>query len=81
MPQDRFGLPGRVAIVTGAGKGIGAAVALTLADAGADSLVVARTGADLESVAEEVRSAGAGASPSPGTSTISTFSPRSSSGR
>ncbi len=58
MPQDRFGLPGRVAIVTGAGKGIGAAVALTLADAGADSLVVARTGADLESVAEEVRSRG-----------------------
>jgi 7-alpha-hydroxysteroid dehydrogenase len=58
VPEDRLGLPGRVAIVTGAGKGIGAAVALALADAGADSVLVARTEADVEQVAKLVRERG-----------------------
>lgn len=56
--EDRFALPGRVAVITGAGKGIGAAVAVTLAEAGADSLLMARTAADLEAVAVEVRARG-----------------------
>jgi 7-alpha-hydroxysteroid dehydrogenase len=55
---DRFRLDGRVAIVTGAGKGIGAAIALAFADAGADVALLARTVADLESVAAGVRERG-----------------------
>jgi 7-alpha-hydroxysteroid dehydrogenase len=55
---DRFGLDGRVAMVTGAGKGIGAAIALALADAGADVAILARTVADLEKVAAQVRERG-----------------------
>lgn len=51
---DRFRLPNRVALVTGAGRGIGAAIALALADAGADVLLSARTAADLESVARKI---------------------------
>ncbi len=55
---DRFRLDDRVAIITGAGKGIGAAIADTLADAGADCVLVARTAADVESVAKAVRARG-----------------------
>ena len=55
---DRFRLDGKVAVVTGAGKGIGAATALAFADAGADVALLARTVADLSSVAEQVRERG-----------------------
>jgi 7-alpha-hydroxysteroid dehydrogenase len=56
--NDMFRLDGQVAIVTGAGRGIGAATALALADAGADVLVSARTARDLETVAEQVEEKG-----------------------
>ncbi|HVM67214.1 MAG TPA: glucose 1-dehydrogenase [Acidimicrobiales bacterium] len=55
---DRFRLDGKVAIVTGAGKGIGAAIARAFADAGADVAITARTEADLADVADEVRRRG-----------------------
>jgi len=58
MTVDRFGVEGRVAIVTGGGKGIGAATAVALAGAGADVLLVARTPADLDEVAERVVATG-----------------------
>jgi 7-alpha-hydroxysteroid dehydrogenase len=53
-----FELSGRVAVVTGAGKGIGRGIALALARAGADVALAARTAADVEAGAEEVRALG-----------------------
>jgi 7-alpha-hydroxysteroid dehydrogenase len=58
MVLERFRVDGKVAIVTGAGRGIGAATAVALAEAGADVLLAARTQAQLEAVAEQVRSHG-----------------------
>ncbi|MBM5811943.1 MAG: glucose 1-dehydrogenase [Gammaproteobacteria bacterium] len=53
-----FGLHGQTAVVTGAGKGIGKACALALAQAGADVTLVARTESDLLRVADEIRALG-----------------------
>jgi 7-alpha-hydroxysteroid dehydrogenase len=55
---ERFRLTGRVAVITGAGKGIGAAIATAFAEAGADVALTSRTASDLEAVAEAVRSYG-----------------------
>jgi 7-alpha-hydroxysteroid dehydrogenase len=55
---DRFRLDGEVAVVTGAGKGIGRAIAAGLAEAGADVVLASRTRSDLEEVAAEVRALG-----------------------
>jgi 7-alpha-hydroxysteroid dehydrogenase len=55
---DRFSLDGTVAIVTGAGRGLGASTAVSLAEAGADVLISARTAEQLEVVAEQVRATG-----------------------
>ncbi|MBE9477519.1 MAG: SDR family oxidoreductase [Proteobacteria bacterium] len=51
-------LEGKTAIVTGAAKGMGAAITITLAREGADILLTARDVAALEPVAEEVRAMG-----------------------
>jgi NAD(P)-dependent dehydrogenase (short-subunit alcohol dehydrogenase family) len=51
-------LSGKVAIVTGASRGIGAAVARALADAGASVMLAARTVAQAEANAREIRAAG-----------------------
>jgi len=58
MITDHFLVTDRVAIVTGAGRGIGRATALTLAEAGADVVVSARTATDLDDVAAEIRALG-----------------------
>jgi 7-alpha-hydroxysteroid dehydrogenase len=55
---DRFRLDGKAAIVTGAGRGIGAATAVALAEAGADVVVAARTADQLDAVAKRIVAAG-----------------------
>lgn len=55
---DRFTLTDHVAVVTGAGRGIGAATAVALAEAGADVLISSRTAGQLEEVAKRVEATG-----------------------
>jgi 7-alpha-hydroxysteroid dehydrogenase len=55
---DRQRLDGKVGIITGAGKGIGAAIATTFAEAGADVVLIARTADDIARVAADVSTTG-----------------------
>jgi 7-alpha-hydroxysteroid dehydrogenase len=55
---DKLRLDGRTAIATGAGRGLGRAMTLALADAGADIVVTARTQAQIDETAELVRETG-----------------------
>lgn len=58
MILDKFRLDGQVAVVTGAGRGLGAAIAVAYAEVGADVVIAARTRSDLESVAAAVEATG-----------------------
>jgi 7-alpha-hydroxysteroid dehydrogenase len=58
MLLDRFSLTDKVAIVTGAGRGIGTGCALAFAEAGADVVIAARTKEQLEDVANQVADRG-----------------------
>ncbi|MBW4029947.1 MAG: SDR family oxidoreductase [Acidobacteria bacterium] len=58
MILDLFRLDGKVAIVTGAGRGIGAASAVALAECGADVVISSRTQRDLDLVAQRVAQTG-----------------------
>lgn len=53
-----FGLDGQRALVTGSARGIGRAIALLMADSGADVAVTSRNGDDAEPVAREIRAKG-----------------------
>lgn len=68
MPQSSetktdFSLNGRTALVTGAGRGLGAGMARGLAQAGARVVLMSRTGSELETVAAEIDAAGGVAEP------------------
>lgn len=58
MILDKFRLDGRAAVVTGASRGIGAATALALAEAGADVAISARTESQLQELAEQIQALG-----------------------
>ncbi len=58
MILDRFRLDGKVALVTGAGRGIGRGCALAFAEAGADVVCAARTLEQIEDTAEQARALG-----------------------
>ena len=58
MDTDYLSLENKVALVTGGSRGIGRAIALAFADAGADVIVSSRKLPDLEKVAEEIRGSG-----------------------
>lgn len=53
---DRFRLDGQVAVITGAGRGIGAGCAKAFAEAGADVVISSRTAEQLEDVVKVVES-------------------------
>jgi len=52
---DRFRMTDKVAVVTGAGRGIGQAIGLALAELGADVVCAARTEREIEATAAQVR--------------------------
>ena len=58
MDMSMFALTDKVAVITGGGRGIGKAIALGFGKAGADVVVAARTAADIEETAAEIRGEG-----------------------
>lgn len=58
MSTEIFSLKGKVAIVTGASRGIGRAIALGFGKAGADVALAARSEGDLKTLADEIADAG-----------------------
>ncbi len=58
MSKDRQLLEGKIAVITGGGRGIGKSIALAFAEEGADIAITARTDAQLQEVADEIRSVG-----------------------
>jgi NAD(P)-dependent dehydrogenase (short-subunit alcohol dehydrogenase family) len=58
MSVPNYSLKGKVAIVTGGSRGIGRAIALGFAEAGADIVVASRTLSDLEKTAKEIEAKG-----------------------
>ena len=58
MILDRFRLDGQAAVVTGAGRGLGAAIAVAFAEVGADVLICSRTRSELDTVAAQIEGTG-----------------------
>ena len=62
---SKFSLKGKVAVVTGGGRGIGQAIAFGFAKAGAKVVITSRKAQDLEATAAEIRAFGGEALPLP----------------
>src|SRR6186997_2780740 len=58
LGTELFNLAGKVAVVTGAGRGLGRSMALALAAAGADIVASSRTPGEIEELRDEVRGLG-----------------------
>ena len=63
VDKGMFDLSGKVAVVTGGGRGIGKAIALGLAECGAKLVLASRTQEELEKVASEIIEKGGEATP------------------
>ena len=63
MGLEVFSLEGKAAIVTGASRGIGAAIAMAMAEAGADIALAARSTSDIEQLASKIEATGRRALP------------------
>ena len=55
MYLKKINLKNKIALVTGAGKGIGRACAIALAEAGADLIIISRTQKDLDKVSKIIK--------------------------
>jgi len=55
---ERMSLEGKVALVTGSGRGLGKAMAIALAEVGANLVVVSRTGGEIEETARHIEKMG-----------------------
>jgi NAD(P)-dependent dehydrogenase (short-subunit alcohol dehydrogenase family) len=58
MVLNRYKLDGKVALVTGVGRGLGRTMALSLAQAGADVVISARTPTEIDEIAQAVQAMG-----------------------
>ena len=58
MVADKFRLDGKVAVITGSGRGIGQGIGLTFAEAGASVVFSARTESDIQANAERAKAFG-----------------------
>ena len=58
MYLKKYNLKNKYALITGAGKGLGKACAIALAEAGANVIIISRTNKDLSTVSKKIKKFG-----------------------